>query len=178
MIGEKPGRDRRAKSQRAQIGILMKPNSLILAAAMASLIASATAEPAIWKRFEIPETNFGVDLPADIFTKDGGKPESGYGIKLLTADGRANITVQSVSNNTDDKPSSFLAKKQPPRDIVYRRMASNFFVVSSVRKGMIWYDRCNFARGFITCVLINYPAVEKTRWDAVVSRISHSLSKG
>ena len=155
----------------------MKRKSLVLIAATAMLSASVSPGAAAWKRFEIPEANFGVDLPADIFTKDGGKPESGYGIKLLTPDERANITVQSIRNEADDTPSSFLARKHPPRDIAYRRMASNYFVVSSVRNGMIWYDRCNFARSYITCVLINYPAVEKTRWDSVVTRISNSLSR-
>jgi hypothetical protein len=43
---------------------------------------------------------------------------------------------------------------------------------------MIWYDRCNFVRGNITCVLINYPAAEKRQWDAIVTRISYSLAKG
>lgn len=54
-------------------------------------------------------------------------------------------------------------------------MAARFFVVSSFRNGMIWYDRCNFAGRYVTCVLMNYPAAEKTRWDAIVSRISNSL---
>jgi hypothetical protein len=30
---------------------------------------------------------------------------------------------------------------------------------------------------FVTCVSIKYPAAEKKRWDAVVTRISNSLSE-
>jgi hypothetical protein len=37
-----------------------------------------------------------------------------------------------------------------------------FFVVSSFRKGKIWYDRCNFAGRYINCVLINYPGGRET----------------
>jgi hypothetical protein len=51
-----------------------------------------------------------------------------------------------------------------------------FFVVSSFRKGKIYYDRCNFAGRFINCVLINYPASEKRQWDNVVTRISNTLA--
>ncbi len=51
-------------------------------------------------------------------------------------------------------------------------------MVSSFRNDMIWYNRCNFAGRIATCVLINYPASEKKQWDAVVTRISNSLSKG
>jgi hypothetical protein len=84
--------------------------------------------------------------------------------------------VQSVLNEANETPSAFLAKKRPPLDIVYRRVTPNFFVVSSFRNGLIWYDRCNFAGRFITCVLINYPAAEKKQWGGVVTRISNSLA--
>jgi hypothetical protein len=119
-----------------------------------------------------------VDVPRDVFSREAGKPESGFGARFATSDGRANLTVQSVSNNSHDSPSVFLAKMKPPSGIVYRRVTGNFFVVSSFRNDLIWYNRCNFAGRFATCVLINYPASEKKRWDAVVTRISNSLSKG
>ena len=40
----------------------------------------------------------------------------------------------------------------------------------------VWYDRCNFSRGLVHCVLINYPAREERAWDDIVTRISLSLS--
>ena len=47
--------------------------------------------------------------------------------------------------------------------------------MSSFRNGKIWYDRCNFSRGLVHCVLINYPATEERAWDDIVTRISLSL---
>ena len=35
-----------------------------------------------------------------------------------------------------------------------------------------------FGRRYVDCVLINYPAAEKRQWDAVVTRVSHTLSGG
>ena len=70
----------------------------------------------------------------------------------------------------------FLARKNPPPNIVYKRVSPRFFVVSSFRNGKIWYNRCNFAGRFINCVLINYPAAEKRQWDGVVTRISNTLA--
>jgi hypothetical protein len=156
----------------------MRSNRFVLLAAALLWPALVSAEPANWKRFEIAETNASVDVPAHIFTKEGGKPETGYGEKRLTADGRANLTVQSMPNTAGETPAAFLARMNPPSEIVYRRVTPDFFVVSSVRKGLIWYDRCNFVGRHIHCVLINYPAAEKRQWDAVVTRISNSLSKG
>jgi len=138
----------------------------------------ALAQQNDWQRYVVTETGASVDLPRDIFSREAGKPESGAGAKFLTSDSRANLTVQSVSNDANDTPASFLTKMKPPSGIVYRRVTGNFFVVSSFRNDMIWYNRCNFAGRIATCVLINYPASEKKQWDAVVTRISNSLSKG
>ena len=69
----------------------------------------------------------------------------------------------------------FLFKKRPPAGIIYKRITPNFFVVSSIRNDRIWYNRCNRAKDAMNCVLINYPAAEKRQWDAVVTRISHTL---
>jgi hypothetical protein len=84
--------------------------------------------------------------------------------------------VQSVPNDAGFSPAAFLARKNPPRDIVYKRVTPRFFVISSFSKGKIWYDRCNFAGRYINCVLINYPAAEKRQWDGVVTRISSTLA--
>jgi hypothetical protein len=56
---------------------------------------------------------------------------------------------------------------------VYKRVTSRFFVVSSFRGVLIWYDRCNFASRFINCLMVNYPAIEKRQWDGIIRRISN-----
>jgi hypothetical protein len=138
--------------------------------------AVAAAQTFGWQKYEVPETGSNVDLPLTIFSKDAGRPEIGYGRRFLTADGRANLTVQSVPNDAGDSPAVFLAKMNPPSNIVYKRVTPRFFVVSSFRNGKIWYNRCNFAGRFTHCVLINYPAAEKRQWDSVVTRISSTLT--
>jgi hypothetical protein len=146
-----------------------------LAVALTPVVA-AVAEPTGWHRYAIPETGAAVDIPSAIFTEDAGKPEKGYGRRFLTPDGRANLTFQSVPNDAGDSPAAFLASKNPPSKIVYQRITPRFFVVSGFRNENIWYNRCNFARRYINCVLINYPAAEKREWDSVVSRISNTLA--
>ena len=148
----------------------------IVALAITFAPAVAGAQPISWQRFVVTETMASVDVPTTVFTEDAGKPETGYGRRFLTSDRRANLTVQSVPNEAGDSPAIFLAKKNPPADIVYKRVTPRFFVVSSFRNDMIWYNRCNFAGRFMNCVLINYPAAEKRQWDSVVTRISNTLT--
>jgi hypothetical protein len=143
---------------------------------LALLPAVAAAQPISWVRYQVPETGAAVDLPSSIFTEEAGKPEAGYGGRFLPSDRRADLTIQSVANDAGLSPAVFLARKNPPPDIIYKRVTPRFFVVSSFRKGKIWYDRCNFTGRFINCVLINYPAAEKRQWDTVVTRISNTLA--
>jgi hypothetical protein len=155
----------------------MRLQSRLLIAFALIFSSGAVALPAVeWERFVVPETGTSVDIPRTIFTTDAGRPQTGYGQRFLSSDGRANLTVQSVPNDTGDSPAVFLAKRKPPPGIEYQRVTPRFFAVSSVRNDKIWYDRCNFAGRFINCVLINYPAAEKRQWDGVVTRISHTLS--
>jgi hypothetical protein len=135
----------------------------------------AFAGDAEWRRYEIPSTGTSVDMPVSIFTSDAGPPEGGTGRRFFTEDRRADLTVQSVPNPENDSPATFLAKKRPPAGIIYKRITSDFFVVSSIRNDRIWYNRCNRGNGTMNCVLINYPIAEKRQWDSVVTRISHTL---
>ena len=152
----------------------MKPGLISCLLALTLSTSFVAAEPVRWTKYSIPETGTAVDLPVSIFTESAGRPD-GFGRRFVTRDGRANLTVQSVPNNDKDTPATFLAKKHPPEDIQYKRIASRFFAVSSYKGANVWYDRCNFSQRFIHCVLINYPAREEHDWDDIVTRISLSL---
>lgn len=145
--------------------------SLLLFASATSI---AAAQPVRWTTYSIPETGTSVDLPSSVFTEAAGQPD-GYGQRFKTADGRANMTIQAALNTDHDAPAVFLAKKNPPAHIQYKRVTSRFFAVSSIKGNDVWYNRCNFSRRHIHCVLINYPAAEEHDWDDIVTRISLSL---
>jgi len=148
-----------------------------LAALVLGLVPAAVlADSPEWRRFAIPSTGTNVEIPVTIFSKDTELPDGGTGRRFYTDDRRANLTVQSVANPENDSPATFLAKQQPPAGIMYQRVTSSFFVVSSVRNDRIWYNRCNRSEGYMNCVMINYPAAEKRQWDDVVTRISHTLT--
>ena len=153
----------------------MRAHCLIAALVIAEFAAPAFAGDIEWRRYAIPSTGTSVDMPVSIFTSDGGAPEGGTGRRFYTEDRRADLTVQSVANPANDSPATFLARMQPPNGIIYKRVTSDFFVVSSIRNDRIWYNRCNRGRDTMNCVLINYPAAEKRQWDRVVTRISRTL---
>jgi hypothetical protein len=151
------------------------------AIALGIVPALAHAGGTDWRRYVLPNSGTAVEVPVALFSRDAGPPEGGSGRRLTTDDGRADLTIQAIPNPAGEPPATFLAKMQPPSGIVYKRVTPDFFVVSSVRNGKIWYDRCNRSSGagsggYMNCILINYPAAEKPQWDGVVTRISHSLA--
>ena len=138
--------------------------------------SAATAQTFEWQRYVVQQSRAAVDLPISVFSRDLGEPKTGFGRQLTTSDGRANVTVRSFPNDAKLTPAAFLAKQRPPDGIIYRKITSRFFAVSSVRNGKIWYNRCNASGHFMNCILINYPAKEKRAWDGIVTRISNTLS--
>jgi len=136
----------------------------------------ASAQPVRWETYTIPSTGTSVDLPASIFSERVGRPPEGDGQRFQSADGRAELTIQSAAIGPDVSPAAFLARQHPPQQIQYKRITPRFFAVSSYKGDKVWYDRCNFSKGFVHCVLINYPAREERAWDHIVTRISLSLS--
>jgi hypothetical protein len=146
-----------------------------LALALVVSTAMASAQPVRWTKYTIPQTGTSMDFPSSIFTEEAGRPD-GYGQRFRTADGRADITIQTAPNVENDSPAAFLAKKHPPSRIQYKRVTPRFFAVSSYRGDKVWYNRCNFSGRLIHCLLINYPAEEERAWDNTVTRMSLSLS--
>jgi len=141
-------------------------------------LAPASTQPVGWQKYVVPETGANIDFPNEIFSQDAGRPDHGYGRRFQTSDNRANLTVNSISNDEHDTPASFLRKhfKLPLSAAVYRRVTGNFFVVSGFHDKNIWYDRCNFSGAFIHCVVLNYPPREKPKWDNVLTKIVISMA--
>ena len=74
---------------------------------LASIPSVGFAQPLSWRDYVVPESGAVAQIPTTIFYEDGGKPEEGYGRRFLTLDGRANLTVQAVSNDAGDSPGAF-----------------------------------------------------------------------
>jgi hypothetical protein len=148
--------------------------SMAMSLAFMAWSSVVSAQPVRWTTYAIPATGTSVNIPVSIFTEDAGKPD-GEGQRFRTADGRANLTIQAAPNVSNDTPAVFLAKKNPPPYLQYKRVTSRFFAVSSYKGDRVFYDRCNFSGRMVHCVLINYPASEERDWDGIVTRISLSL---
>jgi hypothetical protein len=147
----------------------------ILPLALLTPSALASSQPIEWETYSIAETGTSVDIPTSIFTEKAKLPDR-YGERLTTKDGKAQMSVDAGPNRDNDTPARFLAKRHPPSHIQYKRVTSRFFAVSGYKHDKVYYSRCNFSHDMVHCLTIDYPASEERDWDAIVTRISLSLS--
>jgi hypothetical protein len=150
-------------------------STLALALSLGLVLKAGVAGATEWQQYVIAQNGASVDIPVSVFGENAGLPDAAPGRHFYTSDHRADLTVQAIPNSENDTPAAFLAKRHPPPGIVYRRVTPGFFVVSSIRNGKIWYNRCNRSARYMNCILINYPASEKRQWDGIVTRMSYSL---
>jgi hypothetical protein len=151
---------------------------LLLLAMAVSAGSPSAAQQDRWLRYGDREIGVSVDLPLNLFTVDRGPSEKLNGRTFATPDGRADVSLYSIPNPAGDTPRAFLEKRfeLPSSSVVYRRVTNRIVAVSGFRRDKIWYARCNFNAGLVNCVALNYPTSEKRQWDAIVTRISNSLS--
>jgi hypothetical protein len=132
-----------------------------------------------WTGFLEPSLKTSLDLPSAVFSTPDGAAYRGVGRQFKTPDGRATVAIYSLRNNGRDTPASFLRKNlsgsRPSLD--YQRVTRDFYAISGVSDGTIYYSRCNLSRsgGTLHCFDLKYPVQEKAAWDGIVTRMSRSL---
>jgi hypothetical protein len=144
-------------------------------------VASASAQQR-WAAYANPRFGTTIDYPADLFARRDPPPANGDGQAFRSRDGRARLAVWGAYNVNSDSPQQYVQQYiEPDGGITYRQITARYFAVSGLRKGDIFYQRCNFSPdrdGVIDCFEATYPEADKTAMDAVVARLSRSLRSG
>jgi len=150
--------------------------------ALALGVAASAAAQDRWTTYANPRFGTTIDYPADLFAQPDPPPENGDGQAFHTRDGRARLAVWGQYNVDSDSPQSYVQKYvEPNGGITYRQITPRYFAVSGLRKGDIFYQRCNFAAApgdVIDCFELTYPPADKAAMDKVVPRLGRSLRSG
>jgi len=103
-------------------------------------------------------------------------PENGDGQTFHTADGRAELTIYGTNNLHSEEPQAYVQHNVSLCDVTYKKIGADFYAVFGTRGATIYYERCNFPNmDVLSCFYVSYPAAEKAKWDAIVTRIGQSL---
>jgi hypothetical protein len=165
---------RHIRSAQIRFGLL----PAVLAVALAALTPAASHAQAKWLTYTNVRFAFAVDYPADAFPS--------Y-VESDNSDGATfNATGEDVEfrafgfwNNDHQRPRALLKERTAGKTLSYSAVKRDYFVASGRQQGRdgaaIFYDRCNLAGERVICVNLVYPAAQKKKWDAIVSRVTRSL---
>ena len=133
-----------------------------------------------WRRLDDPASGTRVDYPGKLFpVREASRSADRPGQLFATADGRAHLAVFAAHNPRRSSAAAFIARnlRVPAATLHYERTTPTFFAISGIHQDKIYYARCNSSRdhALLHCINMVYPAREKRRWDAIVTRISRTL---
>jgi hypothetical protein len=143
-------------------------------------VAAATG-PEGWTAYMNPRFGTTADYPVGIFSVRDRPPENGDGQTFRSADGYAQLSIYGMHNVESDTPQSYVDKYVDRQGVTFQRVTANFYAVSGLRDGAIFYQRCNFPAApgdIVDCVHVSYPAGQKVAWNPIVGRLSRSLRAG
>ena len=161
----------------------MKRSTLAPIGAAIGIVVCVAAAPAFAKDTVYGNARYGytVAYPPDLFK---AQPESGNG------DGRA---FTSRDGSTEFRVwADYAAASEPPAQLAsmaeqdcarkpagYRVVKPTLVAVScTTADGKVFYEKLLIHGGLTTAFEMTYPVAQKTKWDAVLSRISASLRAG
>ena len=158
---------------------------LLLAAACTFLSSPATraAPPEDWNTYRNERFGFSLLYPADVFAPDR-TAQAGDGELMVSRDGSARLLIGGLINDDHRSPAAYqdyIARKSyADYRIDYRRLGSNWFVLSGEGNGRIFYEKVMFscAGRLINSFALIYSANERHVFDPIVERIENSFRPG
>jgi len=147
-----------------------------------ALLAIATVATAAPQYRTYANARFGTtaDVPAD--WKSDPPPANGDGLRFVSPDQRASLTVSGSLQIYDTIDEAMKAYEEPGdgEKITYRHREPRALVISGTRGDTIFYAKHVLSCGdqIWNSIYLEYPAAEKTAYDALVTHVAGSLRPG
>lgn len=123
--------------------------------------------------------DYSISYPANILAPQG-ESENGDGQKFLTRDGRAEMLVYGSHNSLDQSlrqvyESETSRSEHPNRRVTYRLLRRDWFVVSGIEDGRIFYQKTFLKKGVFKTFRLEYDENAKQTFDSITTRIAGSF---
>lgn len=149
------------------------------AAALACATTGSTAQTETWRTYVNPR--FGVRALVPSNWRMGPAPANNDGRSFRSPDGRAEITISGIFNISDTIKEEMDMRANPEgATVTYQKRGDHMIVVSGIKA-----DRIFYSKSILTChntvwndLWIEYPLSDKTKYDALVTRVAASLRGG
>jgi hypothetical protein len=155
--------------------------SLVILLSVAA-VAAAAQDVATYRN---ERHGFSLSYPPGTFApQPQPAPAGDDGRVFLSRDGNARLLAGAPANadgmNLRDYRALVLQQSYPGAAIDYAPMRDNWFVLSGIRDGVMFYERVTFTCGGrrINSWAMLYPAAERRLYDRIVEQVARSYRPG
>jgi hypothetical protein len=151
-----------------------------------ALLSSLSALPAAAQdiaTYRNERHGFSLSYPSGAFSVLP-PPASADGRVFVSSDGNARLLAGALPNdggmNLREYRNLLLQKSYPGAALDYAPVRDNWFVLSGVRDGIMFYERVTFTCGgrLINSWAMLYPAAERRLYDRIVEHVAKSYRAG
>ncbi|MBG0811603.1 hypothetical protein IY145_19825 [Methylosinus sp. H3A] len=144
-----------------------------------AILCSSDLHAEGWRSYHNPRFGTTADVPKD--WSMGAAPENDDG-RVFTSPDKRSVIIVYGGFRTFQKEQEIADRLAPGEGetITYKRRSKDWVAVSGTKGDRIFYRKSLLScRGAVwNNVSIEYPASEKKKFDALVTRVSHSLRPG
>lgn len=129
-----------------------------------------------WNVYHNPRYNYAIKYPASLLPQD--ESENGDGQVFTRADNNAELIVYASHNALDTplKEEFQNTMNEPGREVTYKKLEWDWFVVSGYEGGRIFYRRTILRNKTFYTFMLRYEAGLKNEFDPLVKEIAKSFT--
>lgn len=145
----------------------------LLALAGSHAHSAVTAQRVVYKTYTNARYGYSISYPASLLTPQG-EADNGDGQAFRSRDGAAEMRVYG-SQNLGGGLAGAYREAQAGKDVTYKTMKGNWFVVSGRDGGKVFYQKTMLRGDVLKTFTIEYDEAQKATYDAVTARVARSF---
>ena len=140
----------------------------------------AAAARHTYRTYHNARFDFSISYPADVLIPQG-ESENHDGQKFRSRDGRAEMLVYGSYNALNQTLRQLYSEEtnpsadHPHRTVSYKTLKGNWFVVSGIEEGRVFYQKTMLAKGIFKTLRIEYDESQKDRFDSLTAQMVRSF---
>jgi hypothetical protein len=132
------------------------------------------AQRTVYKTYTNARYAYSISYPSGLLVPQG-EADNGDGQAFLSKDGSAEMRVYG-SQDLGGGLAQMYREAQAGKEVSYKTMKGNWFVVSGRDGGKIFYQKTMFKGGVFKTFSIRYDESQRSTYDAVTTRIARSFA--
>jgi hypothetical protein len=161
----------------------------MLSIALSLLLSGSIARPEIYQRngnhsfalnqraaywtYSNARYRFSISYPGDLLVPQG-ESDNGDGQRFTSRDGSASLAAFG-SNRLDRSLQEEFSSAQENRNVTYKVLKRDMFVVSGTENGKIFYQKTLLRGDVFKTFILEYDERERGVYDAVTTRVARSF---